>query len=151
MLDQKKRVKSFSQQGFTLIEIMLVVLIIGILAALAVPRLVGRSQEARVTAAKADIDSNISVALDMYELDNGNYPTTEQGFAALVQKPSGSPTPANWNGPYLKKIPKDPWGHAYVYKCPGDVNTAGFDLFSPGPDGVEANADDVTNWEKVQS
>ncbi len=146
----KKR-KMLFQQGFTLIEIMLVVLIIGILAALAVPRLVGRSQEARVTAAKADIDSNISVALDMYELDNGNYPTTEQGIAALVQKPSGSPTPANWNGPYLKKMPKDPWGHTYIYKYPGDVNTLGFDLFSPGPDGVEANADDVTNWEKAQS
>lgn len=150
MCDNKTRKKLY-QNGFTLIEIMLVVLIIGILASLAIPRLVGRSQEARVTAAKADIESNISVSLDMYELDNGNYPTTEQGLSALVQKPSGSPAPANWNGPYLKKIPKDPWGHPYAYKCPGEANANGFDLFSPGPDGVDGNTDDIVNWEKSQS
>jgi general secretion pathway protein G len=136
--------------GFTLIEIMLVVLIIGILAAMAVPRLVGRSQEAKITAARADIESNISVALDLYELDNGAYPTSEQGLLALVDKPSGSPAPANWNGPYLKKVPKDPWGSAYVYKCPGDKNSGSFDLYSAGPDAVEGNEDDISNWEKSE-
>lgn len=137
--------------AFTLIEIMLVVLIIGILAALAVPRLVGRSQEARLTAALADIESNISVALDLYELDNGTYPSTEQGLGALIEKPTGSPTPANWNGPYLKKIPKDPWARPYTYKSPGEHNTTTFDLYSWGPDGVEGSQDDVANWEKSES
>lgn len=138
-------------QGFTLIEIMLVVLIIGILAAMAVPRLVGRSQEARITAAQADIESNISVALDLYELDNGTYPSTEQGLTALVQKPSGSPAAPNWNGPYLKRIPKDPWGQLYGYKYPGDMNTGSFDLYSLGADGAEGTADDIVNWDKSES
>ena len=136
--------------GFTLIEIMLVVLIIGILAAMAIPRLVGRSQEARSTAAKADIESNISVALDLYELDNGSYPTAEQGLSALLEKPSGSPTPPNWNGPYLKKIPKDPWSHPYIYKYPGEHNTASFDLYSLGSDNLEGTQDDINNWEKAE-
>ncbi|MBI1883661.1 MAG: type II secretion system major pseudopilin GspG [Chlamydiae bacterium] len=131
--------------GFTLIEIMLVILIIGILAAMAIPRLVGRSQEAKITATKADIESNISTALDLYELDNGAYPTTEQGLASLVEKSAGA---TNWNGPYLKKIPKDPWGKTYLYKCPGEQNTLGFDLSSLGPDGSDGTQDDIVNWHK---
>jgi len=138
------------QGGFTLIEVMLVVLIIGILAALAVPRLVGRSQEARITATQADIESNISIALDLYELDSGTYPSTEQGLSALVVKPSSSPVPTDWKGPYLKKTPKDPWGHLYVYKNPGEKNTTSFDLYSLGPDATEGTEDDITNWEKSE-
>ena len=134
--------------GFTLIEIMLVVLIIGVLAAMAIPRLVGRSKEARITAAKADIDSNISVALDMFELDNGTYPTTEQGLTALLDKPSSS---TNWNGPYLKKLPKDPWGHFYIYKYPGEHNANGYDLYSLGPDGQDSAEDNIVNWEQTES
>ncbi len=135
-------------KGFTLIEIMLVVIIIGLLAAVAVPRLVGKGKEARISIAKSDINSNIPTALDFYELDNGAYPTTEQGLQALTEKPNSTPTPVNWNGPYLKKLPKDPWGNAYNYKSPGDHNQSDFDLASAGPDGTEGSQDDVTNWEK---
>ena len=134
-----------SRDAFTLIEIMLVVLIIGILAAMAVPRLVGRSQEAKLTATQADIESNISVALDMFELDNGSYPSTDQGLVALVEKPSTAGT-SHWKGPYLKKLPKDPWGQNYVYRNPGEKNSESFDLFSLGPNGIEGDPDDITNW-----
>jgi len=140
-----------ANKGFSLIEIMLVVIIIGILAAMAVPRLVGRSKEARMTAAKTEINSNIGVALDLYELDNGQYPSTEQGIEALLKKPSSSPTPVNWNGPYLKKMPKDPWGNKYIYRCPGDHNIEDYDLFSAGPDGLEGGGDDINNWQDDQN
>lgn len=140
-----------SKDAFTLIEIMLVVLIIGVLAAMAVPRLVGRSQEAKLTAAQADIESNISVSLDMYELDTGAYPTTEQGLSALIEKPSGMSGSSHWNGPYLKRLPKDPWGHVYLYRYPGDKNPEGFDLYSLGPNGVEGDQDDVANWTSSES
>lgn len=136
-------------KGFTLIEIMLVVLIIGVIAAMVVPNLAGRGEQARKSVARADIDTNIDSALGMYEMDNSRYPSTEQGLEALVAKPSGEPSPANWNGPYLKKktVPKDPWGRPYVYRFPGTKNVDGYDLFSTGPDGVES-ADDIVNWEK---
>src|SRR3989338_1129755 len=103
-----------NQKGFTLIEIMLVVIIIGVLAAMVIPNLSGRGEQARRAAAKADIEANLSAALDLYELDNGRYPTTEQGLAALVQKPVAAPEPLHWKGPYLKKkrIPQDPWGRS---------------------------------------
>ena len=135
------------QKGFTLIEIMLVVVIIGVLVAMVVPNISGRSQQARVTAAKTDIEANLATTLDLYQVDNGRYPTTEQGLAALVSAPSGSPAPTNWNGPYLKKkkILKDPWGKEYVYVAPGAHNKEEYDLSSLGPDGVESN-DDITNW-----
>lgn len=137
-------------RGFTLIELMLVVIILGILVAMVVPRLAGRTEQARRAAAQADIESNIAVALDMYELDNGLYPTTEQGLSALISEPASSPVPPNWNGPYLKKrkIPLDPWGRSYVYVCPGVHNQEDYDLYSYGPDGVEGGGDDVINWEE---
>lgn len=136
-------------QGFTLIEIMLVVLIIGVIAAMVVPNLAGRGEQARKSVARADIDTNIDSALGMYEMDNGRYPSTEQGLEALVTKPTVEPVPANWNGPYLKKktVPKDPWGRSYVYRFPGTKNIDGYDLFSTGQDGVESG-DDIVNWEK---
>jgi len=137
------------QKGFTLIEIMLVVIIIGVLAAMIVPRLKGRSQQARIAAAKADINANLAIALDLYELDNGHYPTTEQGLTALRGKPTSSPIPQNWHGPYLKRgIPSDPWGNPYVYVCPGIHNPEDYDLLSYGPDGVEGGGDDIINWEE---
>jgi general secretion pathway protein G len=131
-----------NKKAFTLIELMLVVIIIGILAAMVMPRLVGRSEQARTAAAKADIESNIALALDMFEMDNGYYPTTSEGLAALRSNPSSL---ANWKGPYLKKEPKDPWGRPYVYKCPGTHNTD-YDLYSPGPNGTDGDSDDIGNW-----
>ncbi|MBI3617244.1 MAG: type II secretion system major pseudopilin GspG [Candidatus Omnitrophica bacterium] len=138
---------SENKTAFTLIEIMLVVIIIGILAAMVIPNMAGRSEQARVAAAHADIDANLGTALDLYELDNGQYPTTEQGLKALLVKPSSSPVPTNWHGPYLKKkrIPVDPWGREYKYTAPGINNTEEFDLSSYGPDGVESQ-DDIVNW-----
>lgn len=137
-----------NERGFTLIEILLVVLIIGVIAAMVVPNLAGKGDQARKSVARADIDTNLDSGLGMYELDNGRFPTTEQGLVALLQKPNAEPVPANWNGPYLKKrtVPKDPWGREYVYRNPGMHNTDGFDLSSNGPDGVES-ADDIVNWQ----
>ena len=132
-----------SVRGFTLIEIMLVVIIISALAAIVVPNLGGRSEQAKVAVAKADI-SNIATALKLYELDNGTFPTTSQGLAALRERPSSSPTPRNWNGPYLEKDPVDPWGEAYVYASPGS-RRADYDLSSRGKDLNDAG-DDIANW-----
>jgi len=131
--------------GFTLIELLLVVVIIGILAAIVVPKLTGRSEDARISAAKSDLN-NMRTALSMYEVDNGKYPTSEQGLQALLAKPSGAPEPKNWKGPYLQnmsEVPLDPWGQKYYYVSPGAKNTSGFDLFSAGPDAQPGSQDDV--------
>ena len=101
------------RKGFTLIELMLVVIIISVLVAMIVPRMAGRSEEARVAVAHADIEVNVATALKLYELDNGAYPTTEEGLAALETAP---PSAKNWKGPYLEKDPIDPWGNKYIYK-----------------------------------
>lgn len=134
-------------RGFTLVEIMLVVIILGVLVAMVVPNLAGRGEQARRSAAKADIEANLATTLDLYEFDNGRYPTTEQGLQALLTQPTSAPVPVSWNGPYLKKkkIPKDPWGNDYVYVCPGIKNIQSYDLSSRGPDGEESE-DDITNW-----
>lgn len=129
-----------NRKGFTLIEIMLVVIILGVLAAMVVPRLTGRSDEARKSVAKTDIESNIPLALDLYEVDTGSYP---DDLASLTAAPSGI---TNWKGPYLKKKPLDPWGRPYTYKYPGDQNEGSYDLSSNGKDGVAGNEDDVNNW-----
>jgi general secretion pathway protein G len=129
--------------GFTLIEILIVVIIIGILASLVVPRLAGRTEEARRQAARSDIEGGIALALDLYEADAGKYPGSLED---LVRKPSDA---RKWRGPYLKKgkVPKDPWSKAYIYRVPGTQNDGSYDLFSAGFDGQEGTADDVTNWE----
>lgn len=137
------------RRGFTLIELMLVVIIISVLAAMVVPRLVGRSQQARIAAAEAQIESHLAVALGLYELDNGIFPTTEQGLAALKNKSVSSPTPPKWKGPYIRKIPKDPWGSPYIYLSPGAHNIQDYDLSSYGPDGIESS-DDIMNWEEEE-
>jgi general secretion pathway protein G len=131
------------KKAFTLIELMLVVIIIGALVAMVMPRLAGRSEQAREAAAKADVQVNIATALKLYELDNGDFPTTSEGLKALLSKPSSAP---NWNGPYLEKKPIDPWSREYQYKSPGENRPYGYDLYSLGKDGVESE-DDITNWD----
>jgi general secretion pathway protein G len=130
-------------KGFTLIELMLVVIIIGALVAMVMPRLAGRGEQARVAAAKADILANIATALKLYELDNGEFPSTEEGLNSLLNKPASL---NNWRGPYLEKKPIDPWGREYKYKFPGERRQSDYDLYSLGKDGAESN-DDVNNWE----
>lgn len=134
-----------NRQGFTLIELMLVVVIIGALVAMVMPRLAGRSEQAKNGAAQADITANIATGLKMYELDNGRYPTSEEGgLQALIQKPGNA---NNWNGPYIEKKPMDPWGREYVYKSPGTHRSYDYDLYSLGRDGQDGTSDDVKNWE----
>ena len=134
-----------NRKAFTLIEIMLVVIIIGALAAMVIPRLSGRSEQAKQTIAKTDIEANLATPLKLYELDNGNFPTTGQGLDALLRKPFSSPVPRNWNGPYVEKKPIDPWGNPYVYKSPGD-RRMDYDLYSTGKNTL-SDEDDIVNWE----
>jgi general secretion pathway protein G len=134
------------QAGFTLIELMVVLVIIGVLAALIVPNVLDRAEDARATAAKTDVN-NLMQALKLYKLDNQRYPTTEQGLQALVVKPSSPPVPANWK-PYLDKLPNDPWGRPYQYLNPGvkgeiDVMSFGADG-QPGGEGKNA---DIGSWQ----
>tara|TARA_B110000116_G_scaffold250007_2_gene244079 strand:- start:5749 stop:6192 length:444 start_codon:yes stop_codon:yes gene_type:complete len=141
--------KNFRQTGFTLIEIMVVVVIIGLLVGLIGPKVLGRAGDARMTAAKSDI-SNLGRALDIYKLDNYSYPNTDQGLQALVTEPSGEPEARNWNPDgYLPKVPNDPWGTEYIYMSPG-VNGGKYDLYTLGADGREGGegeAADVNSWE----
>jgi general secretion pathway protein G len=132
--------------GFTLIELMVVLVIIGVLAALIVPNVLDRADDARMTAARTDI-GNLMQALKLYKLDNQRYPTAEQGLEALVQRPTSGPTPSNWR-PYLDKLPNDPWGHPYMYANPGVQGE--IDVFSYGADGQSGgegvNAD-IGSWQ----
>ena len=140
----------YSQQkknrGFTLIEIMVVIVILGILASLVVPKIMSRPDDARLIAARQDI-SSLTQALKLYRLDNQNYPTTEQGLQALVQKPSSPPAPGNWKtGGYIDRLPKDPWGNDYQYLSPGLKGEV--DVFSLGADGApggDGNNADIYN------
>jgi general secretion pathway protein G len=132
---------SLEKRGFTLIELMLVVVIIGALVAMVMPRFTGRGEQAKVTAAQADVQSNIATALKMYGVDNGGFPSSDEGLGALMSKPASA---SNWNGPYLERKPLDPWQREYKYRSPGQ-HRVDYDLYSLGRDGVES-ADDVTNW-----
>jgi general secretion pathway protein G len=134
--------------GFTLIEILVVVAILGILAAIVVPRIMDRPDEAKRVAAKADIGAIVQ-ALKLFRLDNGFYPSTDQGLSALVQRPTTTPVPGNWKqGGYLERLPKDPWGSDYQYLSPGVRGE--IDVFSLGADrarGGEGSGADIGNWE----
>lgn len=133
-----------AQRAFTLVELLLVLVILGTLAAIVVPKFAGRTEQARVTAAQAQI-ANFGTVLDAFEVDNGYYPKGKDGLVDLVQRPRDA---QNWRGPYLKQdIPKDPWGNAYVYECPGRQNEDSYDLMSAGPDGRAGTEDDITNWQ----
>jgi len=131
--------------AFTLIELMIVVVIIGILAAMAIPRFAGRAEGARVNAAEADIKGSIPTALKLFELDNGRFPTSAEGVAALNEQPANA---LKWKGPYLETQVFDPWGAAYQYTYPGVKNKYTFDLWSKGPDGQSGTDDDIVNWKK---
>lgn len=143
---RKRKQTRDAQAGVTLIEMMVVLVIIAIVAALVVPNVVGRPDEARVSVAQTDIRS-IGSALELYRLDNQTYPTTSQGLAALSERPTSAPEPRNWvAGGYLTAVPVDPWGNAYLYRSPGE--NGGFDLISLGSDGQpggDAAAADITH------
>lgn len=137
---------AFMKRGFTLIEILLVVVIIGALAGMIVPRLTGRSEQAKETIAKADIMVNIPMAIKLYELDNGSFPTTNQGLESLVEKPSSPPVPRNWNGPYVeRKSLFDPWGNKYIYRYPGK-HGMDYDLYSLGRT-QQDDQNNIVNWD----
>ena len=137
------------QRGFTLIEMMVVVVILGVLAAIVVPKIMSRPDKAKLVKAQQDILAFES-ALNLYKLDNSDYPTTEQGLEALVIKPTLEPVPSNWKaGGYLKQVPQDPWSHAYNYLNPGEKNPTSFDVFSYGADGKPGGSGfntDIGNW-----
>lgn len=134
-----------SQKGFSLIEIMVVVVILGILASIVVPKIMSRPDEARAVRAKTDVLA-IQNALDLYKLDNGFYPSTDQGLIALVEKPDSNPSPRNWQ-PYLKSLPKDPWGRDYLYLNPGEHGEV--DVFTYGAAGEAGGSGinaEIGNW-----
>ncbi|MGH7713085.1 MAG: type II secretion system major pseudopilin GspG, partial [Gemmatimonadaceae bacterium] len=123
------------RSGFTLLELVVVIIVLGLLAAIVAPQILGRVSDARTTAAQTQVEL-FGTALDNYRLDNGAYPTTEQGLNALREKPTRPPIPTNWRGPYLRKdVPLDPWGKPYIYRSPGERNANGYDLTSLGRDG----------------
>jgi general secretion pathway protein G len=133
--------------AFTLIELLLVLVILGILAAIVVPKFSGRTEQARQTAAKSQI-ATFGTALAAFEIDNGYYPKGKSGLLDLVRQPNNA---QSWKGPYLEKeIPKDPWNNDYIYECPGKHNPSSYDLMSMGPDGRAGGDDDITNWQTTK-
>jgi len=140
---QTSIVRPPSRAGFTLVELLLVLLILGILAAIVVPKFSGRSEQARRAAAKTQI-VNFGVALDTFEIDNGYYPKGKNGLQDLVVQPRDA---NNWKGPYIKgEIPKDPWQNEYIYECPGKHNEKGYDIISMGFDARQGTEDDINSW-----
>ena len=136
---------AIDRTAFTLIELLLVLVILGILAAIVVPKFAGRAQQAKIAAAKQEI-STLEGALNLYEQDNTTFPTAEQGLLALRVAPGNA---SGWHGPYLTHdVVNDPWDHAYIYRCPGSHNPDSFDILSMGPDGQEGTADDISNYSK---
>ncbi len=142
-LSHGNRIERSTPRAFTLVEMLLVLVILGVLAAIVYPKIAGRGEQARVTAAQTQIAA-FKTALDAFEVDNGYYPKGKSGLLDLVQRPANA---QNWHGPYLDNIPKDPWQNDYIYECPGRHNSSSFDLMSVGPDGRAGSDDDITNWQ----
>lgn len=147
MRSQSKRPRPVNkkQSGFTLLEIMVVIVILGVLASLVAPNVIGNKEKADMQKAVSDIVA-LENALDMYRLDNNHYPTTQQGLEALIQKPAGTPEPVGYrsNG-YIRRLPKDPWGNDYYLQNPGQYGD--IDIFSAGPDGQPGTDSDIGNWD----
>lgn len=138
----RKRTARRRHAGFTLVELLLVLVILAALAAVVVPKFANRGKQAKITAAVTQI-SNFEVALDTYEVDNGYYPSGANGLNDLVVQPSNA---QDWRGPYVKEVPFDPWGNPYIYENPGKINSGGYDISSAGPDMQPGNEDDITNF-----
>ncbi len=146
LLNRKNPGSSWSRRGFTLIELLLVITIIGVLAGLVIPRYARRAEQAKLAAVQADISGNLAAALELYELDNGIFPTSTQGLRALLEKPGVPPIPSNWNGPYLRgRSLNDPWGNEYQYQSPSTKPGFDYELTSHGPDGIAGGDDDFSN------
>ncbi|WP_448218709.1 type II secretion system major pseudopilin GspG [Endozoicomonas sp. 2B-B] len=139
-----KKAHRQQQRGFTLIEIMVVIVILGVLASMVAPNVLGNKEKADQQKAVSDLVT-LENALDMYKLDNNHFPSTQQGLNALVEQPSGSPQPRNYrdNG-YIRRLPQDPWGNDYLMQSPGEFGD--IDIFSAGPDGQAGSEDDIGNW-----
>ena len=139
--------KTIGRRGFTLIEILLVVMIIAMIAGLVAPQLAGKGRDAQIKKAIADIDGGLAMALELYELDNGTFP---QKLDDLITDPGSA---KRWKGPYIKKriIPKDPWGNEYIFAFPGSENAGSYDLSSAGPDGQPGTDDDIANWKEHET
>lgn len=146
-----KQQRRSMQQGFSLIEIMVVLVIIGLLVSIVAPNVLDRADDARVQKVHADF-STIATVLKLYRLDNYNYPSSEQGLEALVEKPSVDPIPSSWKkGGYLDDLPRDPWGRPYLYLSPAEFGDGDFDIYTLGADGVSGGEDqnaDIGNWQK---
>jgi len=143
IMNRKELERLGRARGFTLVELLLVLVILAVLAAVVVPKFTKRSEQARIAAATTDI-ANISTAIDVFETDTGRYPTSDEGLKALMEAPGNA---KDWKGPYLKRpVVNDPWGNPYVYRTPGTHNASGYDLYSFGPDGQEGGTDDIDNW-----
>jgi general secretion pathway protein G len=138
----RKRTARRRSAGFTLVELLLVLVILAALAAVVVPKFANRGKQAKVTAATTQI-SNFEVALDTFEVDNGYYPSGASGLNDLATQPSNA---QEWRGPYVKEVPLDPWGNPYAYESPGKINSALYDISSAGPDMQPGNEDDITNF-----
>lgn len=150
MCQRTQAAPSLSRRGLTLIEILVVIIVLGLLAGLVGPRILGRVSEAKSQTARTQLEL-LSVALDNYRLDNGRYPSTEQGLEALREKPTSEPLPGNWRGPYLRRpVPLDPWDRPYHYLSPGEHDPGGFDLWTHGADGTPGGEEedaDITSWQ----